>query len=177
MIIKNNEEALRIKCSDANEEEAKDIIQALEKELQYSALAGQEGIGLAAVQIGIPKNIAIVRMADANINLVNCGIEKMYDPAMFRQEGCLSFPNRYETTTRHQEIVISNNSVYPESFIASGLIAVCCQHEIDHFSGKLFIDHTMKQVKRKVGPNDPCPCGAININTGGIKKFKKCCGA
>lgn len=170
MIITNNEEALRVKCSDATPEEAAQIIEQLERELVYSARMGRQGIGLAAPQCGIAKNVAIVRIDNVNrIDLVNCRITKQYDKAIFRGEGCLSFPNRAEDTMRYQELYITNNLIEPHSFIVSGLIAVVVQHELDHLNGVLLPDIAIPKPKRKVGPNDPCICGKSI-------KYKKCCG-
>lgn len=177
MIITNNEEALRVKCEDVKPEEVADLIKALENELAYANRLGKGGIGLAAPQIGIPKNIAIVRLGKVNgldIDLVNCKLDKGFDPTLFREEGCLSFPGRVEDTTRFQEVHITNNLVYPYTFIATGLIAVVCQHELDHLNQTLFMDHTVPKpipviIKKKAGPNDPCPCASG-------KKYKKCCG-
>lgn len=172
MIITNNEELLRVKCEDVTQDEVAELISTLENELATANRLGVGGIGLAAPQIGISKNIAIVRFKDANFNLVNCKIEKGFDPAIFRQEGCLSFPGRVEDTIRFQEVYITNNLVYPHSFIATGLVAVVCQHEIDHLNSSLFMDHILPKVvpvvKKKPGPNDPCSCGSN-------KKYKKCC--
>lgn len=176
MIITNNEEALRVKCEDVLPEEVGALINTLELELENSNRLGMGGIGLAAPQIGIAKNIAIIRLDKSrgpNFNLVNCKIDKGFDPALFKQEGCLSFPGRVEDTTRFQEVYITNNLVYPYSFVATGLISVVCQHEIDHLTSTLFMDRAVPKIvpvkKNKVGPNDPCIC-----NSG--KKYKKCCG-
>lgn len=176
MIIVNNEEALRVKCEDVSSEEVGSLIQNLQSELDSANRLGKGGIGLAAPQIGISKNIAIVRFGSISIDLVNCKIVKKFDESKFRQEGCLSFPGRTEDTTRFQEIYVVNNLVYPYSFVATGLIAVICQHEIDHFNGDLFIDRAIKNKpisilppKIKLGPNDICFCGSK-------VKYKKCCG-
>jgi peptide deformylase len=172
MIIQNNEAALRVKCTDATLDEAKDIIATLERELEYSARLGNPGIGLAATQCNIQKNVAIVRLNNNHqVNLVNCKIQNAYDEQMFRNEGCLSFPARIENTMRHQELHIVNNLVYPHSFIVSGLMAVVCEHELEHMSGVLFFDHAIKKIenKSKPRPNDPCVCGKPI-------KFKRCCG-
>lgn len=177
MIITNNEEALRVKCEDVLPDEVGPLIEILEKELDRANYLGKGGIGLAAPQIGIAKNIAIVRL-DKNrgydLNLVNAKINQAFDPMTFRQEGCLSFPGRVEDTTRFQEVYITNNLVEPHNIIVTGLMAIVCQHEIDHLNGIIFTDHMLvKPVpfvnKNKVGPNNPCICGS-NI------KYKKCCG-
>lgn len=179
MIITNNEELLRVRCEDVTIDEVPELIAILEKELEHANYLGVGGIGLAAPQIGIAKNIAIVRLKEHNFNLVNAKIEKGYDPAIFRSEGCLSFPGRVEDTTRFQEVFITNNLVYPYRFVATGLLAVVCQHEIDHLNSSLFMDHIVilpKEIKHRVRPNDPCSCGSKDLKTGLVKKFKKCCG-
>lgn len=141
MIIKNNEEALRVKCEDVQEHEINDLIYQLESELKNSELAGAPGIGLAATQIGIAKKAAIVRVNDFKINLINCNLSKFYDKFIFRQEGCLSFPGRVEDTIRYNEVQIINNLVYPHNFTVTGLLAVVCQHEMEHYNEMLFIDN------------------------------------
>jgi peptide deformylase len=175
MIIINDDAALRVKCEDVLPNEVGELIRVLEIELDYANQLGKGGIGLAAPQIGIAKNIAIVRLGSKgnDINLVNCKLNKGYDPAPFKSEGCLSFPGRVEDTIRYQEIHVTNNLVYPNDFIATGLIAVVCQHELDHLNSTLFMDRKEPKIetvinKRKIGPNDPCICGSG-------KKYKKCC--
>lgn len=171
MIIVNNEEALRVNCSNLLLEEIGPIKDQLERELENSARFGQIGIGLAAPQIGIAKNMAIIRTPKYKVDLVNCKIIRRFDKAIFENEGCLSFPGRFERTWRFQEIVIGSNAVEPFNFIATGLFAVVCQHELDHLSGVLLPDLVIpKEITKslKIGPNDLCPC---NSN----KKYKKCC--
>jgi peptide deformylase len=169
MIIVNDEAALRLECKDVNFEESKAIINTLEQELYNSAKTGNPGIGLAAPQCGIAKNVAIIRINDIyKVNLVNCSIENKYDSFIFKDEGCLSFPGKLEDTKRFNEIHILNNLVYPYSFIATGLMAVVVQHELDHLNKILLPDLILPKIKRKVGPNDKCPCGSL-------KKYKKCC--
>jgi peptide deformylase len=174
MIITFNEEALRVKCEPVTLDEVGSLIETLEKELDYANRLGKNGIGLAAPQIGIAKDIAIVRLPKMNFNLVNARLVKGYDPAVFTDEGCLSFTGRVEYTTRFQEVHIANNLVEPHSFVASGFVAVVCQHELDHLNSTLFIDRSVPKVvpvvkKEKVGPNEPCICGSG-------KKYKKCHG-
>ncbi len=177
MIITNDERALRVYCEPVLPEEVDDLVSKLEAELSNSARLGNPGIGLAASQIGIAKNIAIIRMGsdDLNINLVNAKIEFAYDKKIFQNEGCLSFPGRFENTLRYHEICVDNPLGYPKRFIASGLLAIACQHEIDHLNESLFFDVSANK-KSKVGPNDPCICGKIDPDSGKIKKYKKCCG-
>src|SRR5271166_3092918 len=108
-IITNNEEALRVFCEEVLSEEVAELVATLEAELKYANRLGKSGVGLAAPQIGIHKHIAIIRTPQFNINLVNAKIEKAYDPIIFRDEGCLSYPGRVEDTTRFQEVYVTNN--------------------------------------------------------------------
>jgi len=173
MIIVNDEEALRVKCEDVHPDDVGTLIATLENELIHANKLGRGGIGLAAPQIGIAKKIAIIRLNNLHLDLVNCQLKKGYDSTIFTDEGCLSFPGRVEDTIRFQEIHIVNNLVYPHEFIAQGLVAVVCQHELDHINSTLFMDRKAPKLeilkKKKLGPNDLCLCGSA-------KKYKKCCG-
>ena len=173
MLITNNEEALRVVCQDVLPEEVGDLRAILERELDRCARLGRPGVGLAAPQIGIAKKMAIIRVDSISLDLVNAKIQNGYDAQMFRDEGCLSFPGRVENTKRFQEVHIVDNAAHPDAMIATGLLAVICQHELDHLNSKLFYDVAMPKLqpivaKMKVGPNDPCICGS-NV------KYKKCC--
>lgn len=174
MIITNDEAALRVVCEPVTLDEVGSLIETLEKELENANRLGKNGIGLAAPQIGIAKDIAIIRLPKVSLNLVNAKVIQGFDPAVFTDEGCLSFPGRTENTTRFQEIHIGNNLVEPHTFVATGFLAVVCQHELDHLNSTLFMDRKIVKpapvVKTvKVGPNEKCPCGS------GIK-YKKCHG-
>jgi len=168
MIITNNEEALRIKCEDVLPDEVGELVATLERELEYSARIGNPGIGLAAPQCGIGKKIAIVRIDDIKLNLVNAELDQKFDLQMFRNEGCLSFPGRIEDTMRYQEITVKNNLIFPKKFVATGLVSVVIQHELDHINGILLPDNVIKK-NIKMKPNELCFCGS-NI------KYKKCHG-
>jgi peptide deformylase len=171
MIIKNNEELLRVECSDVLLSEVGELQALLELELENSWKLGVPGIGLAAPQIGIAKKIAIIKLdrsKPCDIVLVNCKIEKSYDEMIFRNEGCLSFPGRVEDTKRFQEIYVVDNLIYPNSFVSTGITAIAIQHELDHLNQKLFFDNKVIVNNNKLKPNDICNCGSG-------KKYKKCC--
>ena len=180
MII-NDEKILRAKNEDVNLGEVDGLIKSLEKELNYSMLMGRPGIGLACPQIGINKKAAIVRVggsSNISLNLINAKIKKGYSPFLFKEEGCLSFNGTLNDTMRYQEIHVIDNAVEPYSFVATGLIAVAIQHELDHLDGILFFDRAVAKnpLNVKARPNDPCICGKPDILTGKVKKYKKCCG-
>lgn len=162
-MITTDESVLRTPCINASREEAEEIIAQLEKELIESARNGQPGIGLAAPQIGIHKKVAIIRVGSNKIDLVNPIILNFYDEFTFKDEGCLSFPDKKVYTKRFNEIEVQNDF---GNFIATGLTAVAVQHETDHLNNVLLTD---RQLKPKLRPNDLCFCKSG-------KKYKKCCG-
>lgn len=173
MAIITDESALRrIECVDVLPGEISLLVKQLEDELALSAKQGRPGIGLAAPQIGIGKKIAIVRLPEVKIDIVNITeVTHGYDKFLFDGEGCLSFPDRFESTYRYREIHIDGNEGEPNQFSATGLTAIAVQHEMDHLRGVLLPDLAVKKkVRRKVRPNDPCPCQSG-------RKYKRCCGA
>ena len=108
MII-TDEKLLRVECVNVLPEEVSGLRGKLEAELERSFELGRPGIGLACPQIGINKNMAIVRVpaktgASHNVDLVNCKIAESYDQSVFNGEGCLSFPNVVVKTLRYKEI-------------------------------------------------------------------------
>jgi peptide deformylase len=164
MIITNLELLKKPSVDVSSEEEELNIINKLEcilKEYNY-------GIGLSAVQIGIYKRAAIIRINDIKINLVNSNI--LFKDGVFPSiEGCLSLPNVEVCVNRNLDILVQNNGfINNEKFAVHGLPAVCVQHEMDHWDGVLIVDKAITQHTR-IGPNMLCPCGSK-------KKYKKCCG-
>lgn len=139
MII-TDENLLRVKCELVLPSEVDDLRAKLEAGLAWAAQHNRAGVGLACPQIGIAKQMAIIRVDDIKIDLVNAKIAKQYHQFEFDGEGCLSFPGRYEKTLRYKEIVVEGNLVYPHRFIATGFIAVVLQHEHDHLNQILLPD-------------------------------------
>ena len=139
MII-TNPDLLRPICDLVLPEEVEPIIKKLEIELEQSAKRGFPGVGLAAPQIGISKSIAIIRVGNIKLNLVNAKITKQYYEFEFDGEGCLSFPGLYKKTNRFKEIVVESNLVEPHTFIATDFLAVVIQHETEHLNQILLMD-------------------------------------
>jgi peptide deformylase len=166
-VIITDEKILRQPCEDVKPEEVGDLIALLEREL---AASPRRGIGLAAIQCGIPKKAAIVRINEIlRADLINCRIKNAYDLQLFQGEGCLSIPDKTIDTMRYNEIHIVDNLGYPSEFVATGLLAIAIQHELDHCEGLLMTDRSVNPIKKKQRPNDPCICGSG-------KKQKRCCG-
>lgn len=120
------------------------------KEMKDALVKEDDGVALAAPQIGISKRIFVVSPAaydpDAKwkpLVFINPEITKVSKKTEERQEGCLSVRWVYGKTHRHISATIE---AYDElgnkfSFGASGLVAHIFQHEVDHLDGVLFIDH------------------------------------
>ena len=120
------------------------------------------GIGLAAIQIGIPKRIITMDVSKepdppAPLVLINPEIVWESDDGQTYEEGCLSFTDQYAEVDRAAGIEIKylDRNGKPQRLKASGLLAVCIQHEMDHLEGVLFVDHlsTLKRsmILRRMG--------------------------
>ena len=153
-----------------------------------------DGIGLAANQVGIDAQVAVVNVTEPlvliNPKYIKKEVEIMYG------EGCLSYPGQAIKTKRYRDVIIQTAQSESGWYFSGAEIpadesrgsweverkkkdsdlrlleSVCIQHEIDHLNGITIHDREIKleptKVEKKVGRNDPCPCGSG-------KKHKKCC--
>ena len=119
----------------------------------YSA----NGIGLAAIQIGVPKRIIVMDISkDENIKepryFVNPVIKNKDPIKSTYEEGCLSVPNQFAEIDRPSKCEIEYLDYNGEKRIlkAEGLLATCIQHEMDHLEGILFIDYLSKLKKSMI---------------------------
>ena len=121
-------------------------------ETMYAA----NGIGLAAIQIGIPKRIIVMDISkDGNKNplfFVNPIIKNKDKEKTTYEEGCLSVPNYFAEVDRPKYCEVEYLDYWGESKIlkADGLLATCIQHEMDHLEGILFIDYLSKLKKTMI---------------------------
>ena len=121
-------------------------------ETMYSA----NGIGLAAIQIGIPKNLIVIDLLTKEkkkdpMYFINPRIIKQSSKISKYDEGCLSLPNLFAEIQRPSECDVEYLDYDGKKKIlkATGLLATCIQHEIDHLKGILFIDYLSK-LKRDI---------------------------
>ena len=134
-----------------------------------------DGIGLAANQVGIDAQVAVVNVREPlvliNPKIISKEVEIPY------YEGCLSYPKKGVHTKRYRDIVVSTEHKHSDLVFGGSdeemnvLESVCVQHEIDHLMGKTIHDRkidTTYVADVKIGRNDKCPCGSG-------KKYKKCC--
>ena len=154
----------------------------------------KDGIGLAANQVGIDAQVAVVNVRKPLI-LINPKIISQENEVPY-YEGCLSYPKKGVNTKRYRDIVIKTEQEESEWYFSGApnpsdgkgsweedskseddtqlrlLESICVQHEIDHLNGIICMDRKIetsyKRTEKKVGRNEPCPCGSG-------KKYKKCC--
>ena len=122
-------------------------------ETMYNA----KGIGLAAIQIGIPKRIIVMDISknDEKKNpmyFVNPLIKNKIPETSTYEEGCLSVPNFFAEVDRSKKCDVEYLDYYGKKKIlkAEGLLATCIQHEIDHLERILFIDYLSKLKKTMI---------------------------
>jgi len=103
------------------------------------------GVGLAATQVDVPKQIIVIDVSEDKSDLrvfINPEIIRREGLAL-NQEGCLSVPGIYENVERADSVTVTaldrNGSRF--TLNASGMLATCIQHEIDHLSGKVFVEY------------------------------------
>lgn len=109
-----------------------------------------DGVGLAAVQVGILKRIVVIDCGDGPMELINPEIT-LAEGEQHAQEGCLSLPGRYETTIRPQHVQVKGQDRNGKWHVYTGddLKARAFCHEIDHLDGILFIDRLEKDHKKE----------------------------
>jgi peptide deformylase len=113
------------------------------------------GIGLAAIQIGVPKRVVVMDLAREGEEkqprfFVNPEILWVSEETKAYEEGCLSVPEYFDEVQRPAEVKLRYLNYQGEQVEedAEGLFAVCIQHEMDHLNGVLFIDH-LSRLKRE----------------------------
>ena len=129
----------------------------------FETMYAAPGIGLAAIQIGVPQRVVTMDLAkkdEPGRPQVFINPEVLWtSPEVARyEEGCLSIPEYYEEVERPQKVRVKylDADGKPQEIEADGLLATCLQHEVDHINGVLFIDHISKLKRDMV-----------------MKKFKK----
>ena len=152
-----------------------------------------DGIGLAANQVGIDAQVAVVNVREPLV-LINPKIISKEVEIPFH-EGCLSYPGKGVNTKRYRDVIISTEQSESDWYFSGAQVpkdgkgswekeqsnnedaqlrvleSVCVQHEIDHLNGVVCMDRKVNTTivkDKKIGRNEPCLCGSG-------KKYKKCC--
>ena len=134
-------------------ERVDDALRALMDDMLETMYAAP-GIGLAAIQVGVPKQVIVMDLAKedeppAPRHFINPQILWASDDIQSYQEGCLSVPEIYDDIERAAKVKLKYLNYQGDEVIedAEGLFAVCIQHEMDHLKGVLFIDY-LSRLKR-----------------------------
>ena len=133
-------------------EDVTDETRALIRDM-FETMYAAPGIGLAAIQVGVPKRILVIDLQEPEEE----GGEPVRDPRLFINpeilensdrevpytEGCLSIPDQYAEVDRPDRIRVRwlDETGAPREEVIEGLLGVVLQHEMDHLNGILFIDH------------------------------------
>src|SRR3954453_13104753 len=139
-------------------EKVDDDMRALVADM-FETMYEAPGIGLAAIQVGVPKRILVIDLQEPQEE----GGDPVRDPRVFINpeilwhsddevpytEGCLSVPEQYAEVMRPDKIRAKWQDADGKNYeeVIEGLLAVCLQHEMDHLNGVLFIDH-LSRLKR-----------------------------
>lgn len=108
----------------------------------------ENGVGLAAVQVGVLKRVVVIDIGEGPIELVNPEIT-MSEGEQISQEGCLSLPGKWGTTRRPMKVQVKaqdRNGKW-QVFTGEGLKAKAFCHEIDHLEGILFTSHIIDKLQ------------------------------
>lgn len=127
----------------------------------FETMYDAPGIGLAAIQIGVPLRVVTMDLAKkedeaegetAPMVFINPEVISESDEKSVYDEGCLSIPEYYETVERPAKVRVRYMNLDGETVEedAEGLYATCIQHEIDHLNGVLFVDYLSKLKRDRV---------------------------
>ena len=145
----------RLQAVSTDVDKVDDEIRKLVDDMADSMYAA-DGIGLAAVQIGVPKRVIVIDLdqKDGNKNpraFINPKILWASDEVAVFEEGCLSVPEIWDDVERPARIKAEylDRDGNKQLLETDGLLATCLQHEMDHLNGVLFIDH-LSRLKRSM---------------------------
>ena len=152
-ILKFPDQDLRIKAKPVEtfDEELKTLTDDM-----FETMHSVNGIGLAATQIGVAKQVAVIDISPEKnepLVIVNPKIQ-ILDPSKKEDydEGCLSVPGFFETISRPSDIKLSYQDLNgkKQEIKPEGLLTKVVQHELDHLNGRLFVDHISELKRRRI---------------------------
>ena len=135
-------------------------VEKVDKDLQklmddmLETMYAAPGIGLAAIQVGVPKRVLVLDIAQKEghknpMFFINPEIIEKSENNSIYEEGCLSVPGQFAEINRPEKCHIKylDYNGQPKELETEGMLATCIQHEIDHLEGILFIDYLSKLKK------------------------------
>ena len=152
-ILKFPDQDLRIKAKPV--ESFDDKLKTLTDDM-FETMHSVDGIGLAATQIGVAKQVAVIDISPEKnepLVIVNPAIQ-ILDPSKTEDydEGCLSVPGFFEKISRPSEIKLTYQDLNgkKQEIKPEGLLTKVVQHELDHLNGRLFVDHISELKRRRI---------------------------
>jgi len=128
-----------------------DALKNLVRDLAETMYAAP-GVGLAATQVDVHKQVIVVDVSDRRDSLVVLVNPEILEASGVsdNEEGCLSVPGVYDVVERAERVKVRAHDQNGNTFTleAQGLLAVCIQHEMDHLKGKVFVEH-LSQLKQQ----------------------------
>jgi peptide deformylase len=123
----------------------------------FETMYDAPGIGLAAIQVGVPQRVITMDLSKKEGPqeprvFINPEILWTSEETALYEEGCLSIPEYYEEVERPAQVRVKylDRDGKAQEVEATGLLATCLQHEIDHLNGVLFIDHISRLKRERV---------------------------
>ena len=120
----------------------------------FETMYHHKGIGLAAIQVGIPKRIIVLDVIQKDeqkkpLCFINPIIKNLSDEKSKYEEGCLSIPNTFIEIERPKKCLVEYVDIdgKKKNMECDNLLSTCIQHEVDHLNGVLFIDYLSKLKK------------------------------
>ncbi|GIS23110.1 MAG: peptide deformylase [Gammaproteobacteria bacterium] len=152
-ILKFPDQDLRIKAKPV--ESFDDELKTLTDDM-FETMHSVNGIGLAATQIGVAKQVAVIDISPEKnepLVIVNPAIQ-ILDPSKTEDydEGCLSVPGFFEKISRPSDIKLTYQDLNgkKQEIKPEGLLTKVVQHELDHLNGRLFVDHISELKRRRI---------------------------
>lgn len=117
----------------------------------YNIMKNSGGVGLSAIQVGIPKKIIVLRDVVGPAVFINAKYSPIGDRVPML-EGCLSIPGFFETVYRYSSINAEwlDQSLQPQKAVLTGIFAHAIQHEIEHTEGKMFVEHLSSADRSRI---------------------------
>lgn len=147
-IVKEGDEILRKKSREVTvfDEKLWELLDDMAQTM-YKA----NGVGLAAVQVGVLRQAVVIDVGDGLIELINPVITKKKGGEIMDAEGCLSFPGEYGMVSRPKKVEVRALNRYGKPITVKGddLLARALCHEIDHLSGRVFKDLVYRMLTQE----------------------------
>lgn len=145
----------RLKVVSTPVEAVDDTVRKLMDDM-LATMYAEPGIGLSAIQVGVPKRIVVADVAREGetprpMRFVNPEIVWESEEIAAYEEGCLSLPEQFAEVERPEAIRVTylDESGAPQELETDGILARCLEHELDHLDGILFVDH-ISAVRRSI---------------------------